>query len=122
MFAPCPGIRAVLAFGCSSAKKEIAVASASKLPRRTKDCLCCAASRRPMTHPASPPQPLISPLLHRVAAGDSAAVRECIAQYGGLVWSLSRRLSRSEADAEDAAQEIFLDLWKSAARFDPTVA
>lgn len=59
-------------------------------------------------------------LLARVAAGDSAAVREVVAQYGGLVWSIARRFE--PGDAEDAVQEIFLDLWKSAARFDPAIA
>jgi RNA polymerase sigma-70 factor (ECF subfamily) len=62
------------------------------------------------------------PLLHRVASGDSAAVRECIDRYGGLVWSLARRYSGGTAEAEDAVQEIFLDLWRSAARFDPAVS
>jgi RNA polymerase sigma-70 factor, ECF subfamily len=38
--------------------------------------------------------------------------------YGGLVWSLARRFSESAADAEDAVQDIYLDLWKSAHRFD----
>jgi RNA polymerase sigma-70 factor, ECF subfamily len=58
------------------------------------------------------------PLLQRIASGDSAAVRECIDQYGALVWSIARRLSRTPADAEDATQEIFLDIWRSASRFD----
>ena len=57
-------------------------------------------------------------VLQRIASGDPAAVRECIDQFGGLVWSLARRLSRSPADAEDATQEIFLDIWRSAGRFD----
>jgi len=57
-------------------------------------------------------------VLQRIASGDSAAVRECIEQYGALVWSLARRLSRSPSDAEDATQEIFLDIWRSAGRFD----
>jgi RNA polymerase sigma-70 factor, ECF subfamily len=57
-------------------------------------------------------------VLQRIASGDSAAVRECIEQYGPLVWSLARRLSRSPSDAEDATQEIFLDIWRSAGRFD----
>jgi RNA polymerase sigma-70 factor (ECF subfamily) len=59
-------------------------------------------------------------LLERVAAGDETAMRACVATYGGLVWSLTRRFEVT--DAEDAVQEIFLDLWKSAARFDPAVA
>jgi RNA polymerase sigma-70 factor, ECF subfamily len=65
--------------------------------------------------PASPP-----PVLGRVAAGDRVAMRECLARYGNLVWSIARRFDA--ADAEDAVQEIFLDLWKSAARFDPSIA
>jgi RNA polymerase sigma-70 factor, ECF subfamily len=39
-------------------------------------------------------------------------------QFGGLVWSLARRSCYNPADAEDATQEIFLDIWKSAARYD----
>ena len=57
-------------------------------------------------------------VLQRIASGDPAAVRECIDQYGPLVWSLARRLSRTASDAEDATQEIFLDIWRSAGRFD----
>lgn len=65
-------------------------------------------------------QPAAMSLLARVASGDPTAVRDCIARYGGLVWSIARRFEGP--DAEDAVQEIFLDLWKSAARFDETVA
>jgi RNA polymerase sigma-70 factor, ECF subfamily len=59
-----------------------------------------------------------SSMLQRIASGDSAAVRECIEQYGALIWSIARRLSRTPSDAEDATQEIFLDIWRSASRFD----
>lgn len=51
-----------------------------------------------------------------------AAVRRCIDQYSGLIWSLARRLLKNPADAEDAVQEVFIELWKSAERFDPSVA
>lgn len=61
---------------------------------------------------------MTSSLLQRIASGDSAAVRECIDQYGALVWSIARRLSRTPSDAEDATQEVFLDIWRSAGRFD----
>ncbi len=62
-------------------------------------------------------RPRSEPLLPRIAAGEDAAVRECIDCYGGLVWSLARRFCPSAADAEDAVQEIFIDLWRSAGRF-----
>ena len=57
-------------------------------------------------------------VLKRIAIGESSAVRDCIDQYGRLVWSLARRLSRTPQDAEDATQEIFLDIWRAAARFN----
>jgi RNA polymerase sigma-70 factor (ECF subfamily) len=59
-------------------------------------------------------------LLPRIAKGDRSAIRDCIARYGALVWSLARRAAQT--DAEDAVQEIFLELRKSAARFDPRVS
>lgn len=67
-------------------------------------------------------QPDTDNVLPRIANGDAQAVQTCLDRYSGLVWSLARRLSTTEADAEDAVQEIFLDVWKSAARFDPSVA
>jgi RNA polymerase sigma-70 factor (ECF subfamily) len=61
---------------------------------------------------------MTSSVLQRIASGDTAAVRECIDQYGALIWSLARRLSRTPSDAEDATQDIFLDIWRSAGRYD----
>jgi len=61
-------------------------------------------------------------LLTRIAAGDQSAVPACVARYGPLVWTLAQRRLRNAADAEDAVQEVFIDLWKSAERFDPRVA
>lgn len=61
-------------------------------------------------------------ILERVAAGEETAVKECLDRYGALVWSLARRFSGTREDAEDAVQEIFVSLWKSAARFDSGVA
>jgi len=60
-------------------------------------------------------------VLERVASGEQRAVRECIDEFGGLVWAIARRMTRSRADAEDAVQEIFVDVWRSAARFDPAL-
>ena len=57
-------------------------------------------------------------LLARIARGDERAVRECVQQYGALVWSMARRWSAHASDAEDAVQEIFIDLWRTASRYD----
>ena len=66
-----------------------------------------------------PPSDCLLPL---IASGDREAVQACIDRYGGLVWSLARKFTRTESDAEDATQDIFLDVWKSASRFNPDVA
>jgi RNA polymerase sigma factor (sigma-70 family) len=57
-------------------------------------------------------------VLQRMARGDDRAVRECIDEFGGVVRAIARRMTRSHADAEDAVQEIFVDVWRSAGRFD----
>jgi len=57
-------------------------------------------------------------LLLRIAAGDRAAVAECIDRYAALVWTMARRMTPTAEDAEEAVQDIFLDLWRYAPRFD----
>lgn len=57
-------------------------------------------------------------LLPRVAAGDRDAVQRCIARYGALLWAIARRMTRTPADAEDAIQDVFVEIWRAAARFD----
>lgn len=61
-------------------------------------------------------------ILKRIASGDKSAVQDCLTTYGGLIWSLARRMSPNPEEAEDAVQEIFIDVWKNAARFDETQA
>lgn len=61
-------------------------------------------------------------LLKRIAAGDAGAVRECMDRFGGLVWSLARRFTFNDAEAQDAVQEVFVEVWKNAHRYDESVA
>ncbi|GAB5402122.1 MAG: sigma-70 family RNA polymerase sigma factor [Aureliella sp.] len=63
-----------------------------------------------------------STILGRIAQGDKAAVDACLDKYSGLVWSLARRACASLSDAEDAVQDIFVELWQKADRFDPSKA
>jgi RNA polymerase sigma-70 factor, ECF subfamily len=62
------------------------------------------------------------PILPRLAAGESRAMNECIDRFGGLVWSIVKRMIRNESEAEDLVQEIFTEIWKKAGFFDPEVA
>jgi RNA polymerase sigma-70 factor (ECF subfamily) len=58
------------------------------------------------------------PLLPCVAAGDRLAMESCLERYEGLVWALARRMLGDGAEAEDGVQDVFIELWKSAGRFD----
>lgn len=60
--------------------------------------------------------------LVRVASGDPEAVTEVLNRYAPLVWSLASKLSSDANEVEDAVQDIFVDVWRSAARFDPEKA
>src|SRR5215212_9595046 len=61
-------------------------------------------------------------ILQRIAGGDQTAVQDCLNQYGNLVWYLVKKFNGNAEDAEDAAQEIFIDIWRNAARFDAAKA
>tara|TARA_R110002072_G_C7901708_1_gene529639 strand:+ start:139 stop:771 length:633 start_codon:yes stop_codon:yes gene_type:complete len=63
----------------------------------------------------------LSSILHRIQNGDQSAAEDCVAEYGGLIWRLARRyLDRAESEVEDAVQDVFLELWLHADRFDPS--
>ena len=57
-------------------------------------------------------------ILEGMARGEPDAKRRCMDEYGGLIWAIARRMTRSHADAEDAVQEILVDVWRSASRYD----
>jgi RNA polymerase sigma-70 factor (ECF subfamily) len=59
------------------------------------------------------------PLLPAVAAGERPAMESCLERYEGLVWALARRMLGDGPEAEDAVQDVFIELWKSAGRFNP---
>ncbi len=59
-------------------------------------------------------------ILQRIASGEKNAAEDCLKQYSGLVWSLARKMFPKNEDAEDAVQDIFIEIWKNAERFDET--
>ncbi|QTN31050.1 sigma-70 family RNA polymerase sigma factor [Akkermansiaceae bacterium] len=61
-------------------------------------------------------------ILGQVALGVESAMEHCIKRYGNLVWSIALRYVKNRSSAEDAVQETFTDIWKSAKRYDPSIA
>lgn len=61
-------------------------------------------------------------LIHRLREGDGAALRDLHRRHYNPAFSVAFRALRDRALAEDAVQEAFLDLWRGAAKFDPTRA
>ena len=59
-------------------------------------------------------------VLQRVANGDRTAIKECVDNYGNIIWSMAKKFTNSTEDAEAVTREIFLDIWRGAARFEQT--
>lgn len=49
-------------------------------------------------------------------------MEECVERFGGLVWSLCRRFCADHDEAEDAAQDVYIEIWKKAGRYDASLA
>ncbi|HLL37958.1 sigma-70 family RNA polymerase sigma factor [Streptomyces sp. NPDC052773] len=58
-------------------------------------------------------------LLLRVAGGDQRAFEDLYTLVSGPVFGLVKRVVRDPAQSEEVAQEVLLELWRSAGRFDP---
>ncbi|MDV6011400.1 ECF RNA polymerase sigma factor SigK [Haloechinothrix sp. LS1_15] len=59
-------------------------------------------------------------LMARVARGDEHAFAQLYDQLADRVFGLVRRVMRDPAQSEEVTQEVFLELWRTAARFDST--
>ncbi len=59
-------------------------------------------------------------LLGRIAEGDRAAFSALYDEISPRVLGLIRRLVIDHSQSEEVAQEVFLEIWQSASRFDQT--
>ena len=57
-------------------------------------------------------------LLERIAEGDQGAFAELYDLTAGRVLGLIRRILKDPAQSEEVAQEVFLEVWQNATRFD----
>ena len=58
-------------------------------------------------------------LLRQIAAGDRAAFAEFYDRHATLMFSVASKIVRDPGEAEDVLQEVFLQIWEKAGRFDP---
>ena len=61
----------------------------------------------------------LASLLALVARGDQAAYESVYDQLAGPVYGLVRKILRDPAQSEEVAQEVLLEVWRAASRFDP---
>jgi RNA polymerase sigma-70 factor, ECF subfamily len=57
-------------------------------------------------------------LIGRIAGGDRLAMQVLFARHHVRVYRFILRLVRNEATAEDLISEVFLDVWRQAAKFE----
>jgi RNA polymerase sigma-70 factor (ECF subfamily) len=57
-------------------------------------------------------------LLRQVARGDAAAFEQVYDRVAGSVFGVIRRVLRDPAQSEEVAQEVLVEVWRTATRFD----
>ena len=61
-------------------------------------------------------------ILARIADGENGSFELLIKKYGNLVWSIGKKFLYRQSDLEDAVQEVFIAIWKSADKYDANKA
>ena len=61
-------------------------------------------------------------ILARIADDENGSFELLIEKYGNLVWSIGKKFLYRQSDVEDAVQEVFIAIWKSANKFDANKA
>jgi RNA polymerase sigma-70 factor (ECF subfamily) len=59
-------------------------------------------------------------LISRIAEGDHEALGEFYDRYASMANGLALRILRNTSDAEEVVQEVFVQAWRQADRYDPT--
>jgi RNA polymerase sigma-70 factor (ECF subfamily) len=85
-------------------------------PRRVAAVPPASGESAESAESAVPPTP--EELMGRVAKGDERAFELLYDQLSGPVYGLVRRIVRDPAQSEEVAQEVLIELWKTATRYN----
>ena len=58
-------------------------------------------------------------LLDRIVRGDERALAELYERFSPRAFGVARRVLRNDAEAEELVQDTFVEVWRSATRYDP---
>lgn len=79
-----------------------------------------AAGEAPASGQATVSGQALTDLLRRCSRGDEAAFAELYDATSRRLFGLVLRIVRDHAMSEEVTQEVYLDVWRTSARFDPT--
>jgi RNA polymerase sigma-70 factor (ECF subfamily) len=79
------------------------------------DCRCCTPEQEPCWRHFVED----ADLLERIAGGDQRALELLYERFGGGMYAVALRVSRSERLAQEAVQDAFLAVWQNPTSFDP---
>jgi RNA polymerase sigma-70 factor, ECF subfamily len=75
--------------------------------------------RQLQPEPAPEYEPDLAAQLALVARGDHRAFERVYGELAGPVYGVVRQVLRDPAQSEEVAQEVLLEIWRTASRFDP---
>jgi RNA polymerase sigma-70 factor (ECF subfamily) len=80
-------------------------------------------SERPILGPATNLETLTDEeLASHLQAGYPEALTVIFEKYSGMVFGIARRMLRDDGEAEEAVQQVFLDMYRAIGQFDPKKA
>ena len=75
-------------------------------------------SLTPSAKAPEPQQELLHPLLTRIATGDNGALAALYDATAARAYGVALRITRDTSSAEEVVSDVYLQIWKTAARYD----